>query len=56
MTKKIKDNLNEVIQVRVTTYEKNRLKFLAKFYKYKNLSRFMVSSAFNFPREMPKKK
>lgn len=55
MTKKIKDNLDDVIQVRVTTFEKNRFKFSAKLYGYKNLSEFMISCATNFPREFLKK-
>lgn len=50
MTKKIKENLTEVIQIRVTTFEKNRFKFSAKLYGYKNLSEFLVTCATNFHR------
>lgn len=56
MTKKIKENLSEVIQIRVTTFEKNRMKHFAKLYGYKNLSKFIIHCAFNFPRELHKKK
>lgn len=54
MTKKIKENLNEVIQIRVTTFEKNRFKMSAKLYGYKNLSEFLVCCATNFHRELKK--
>lgn len=56
MTKKIKENLNEVIQIRVTTFEKNRFKFFAKFYGYKNLSDFILTCMREFPRILDEKK
>lgn len=55
MTKKIKDNLTEVIQIRVTPHTKNRLKLLYRLYGYKNLSKFLVECALEFPREFLQK-
>jgi len=51
MTKKNKENLNDYIQIRVTSFEKNMFKMRARIYGYKSLSDFIVTCATNFPRE-----
>ena len=49
---KIKDNLDEVITVRVSTYEKNKLRMLADMYAGGNISLWVVRCALDAPRKM----
>ena len=44
------DNLNETINIRVSAFEKNRLRWLADKYADGNLSLYMVFSSLNIDR------
>lgn len=46
-----KRKLNEVIQIRVSDFEKNRLKFLAEKFANGNLSLWIIYCALNAPRK-----
>jgi hypothetical protein len=53
---KKKKKLNEVLQVRLSTQEKNRIRGLADLYANGNISLWIVHAGLNAPREflMPK--
>lgn len=48
------EKLNEYIHIRVSTFEKNRLKWLADRYANGNLSLWVVYASLNIDREMLK--
>ena len=48
------ENLNEYIHIRVSSYEKNRLKWLAKKYADGNLSLWIIYASLNINREFIK--
>ena len=48
------ENLNEYIHIRVSTYEKNRIKWLAEKYADGNISLWMIYSSLNMRREFIK--
>lgn len=48
---KEKEKLSEVITIRVSPYEKNFIKGLAKLYAQGNMSLFLVYAAFNSERK-----
>jgi hypothetical protein len=45
------DGLNNYIQIRVSVYEKHRLKWLAKKYADGNLSLYLIYAALNIDRK-----
>ena len=48
------ENLNEYIHIRVSSYEKNRLKWLANKYADGNVSLWMIYASLNVNREFIK--
>lgn len=48
--------LNKKIELRISDFDKNKIKFLAEKYHDGNVSRFMVYCALNFPRHKMKNK
>ncbi len=48
------ENLNEYIHIRVSSYEKNRLKWLANKYANGNVSLWMIYASLNVNREFIK--
>jgi hypothetical protein len=48
------ENLNEYIHIRVSTFEKNRLKWLADKYADGNVSLWMIYASLNMRREFIK--